>query len=328
MKRQATARVARRGALALAALTMIAPQLTLAQDNKPIEWVVGYAAGGGSDVVARTVADQMSKTLGSTIIINNKPGAATNIAADYVAKSKEYGKIMLTADFATLAANPFLFAKLPYNAEKDFVPVGLLARFPMILVVAPNVPAKDFKEFQAWAKAQPNGVNYASAGAGSPHHLATEMLRERTGLKLTHVPYRGAAPAVQDLLGGQVPFGLMDSASVQAHIAGGKLRAIGVASPARLKTMPDIPTLAEQGLAGFEAYAWQGLVAPAGTPPDVVAKWNKALLAALDSAPVKEKFQSLALEALGGTPQHMAEYAKAERERWGKLITANNIRLD
>jgi tripartite-type tricarboxylate transporter receptor subunit TctC len=309
------------------AVLALAPLAAFA-DDKPIEWVVGYAAGGGSDAVARTVAEAMSRTLGQTIIVNNKPGAATNIAADYVAKSKDYGHIMLTADFATLAANPSLFSKLPYNPEKDFAPVGLLARFPLILVVAPNVPVKNFKEFQAWAKANDGGTMYASAGAGSPHHLATELFRERTGLKLNHVPYKGAAPAVQDLIGGQVPFAFMDSASVQQHIASGKLKAIGVASPTRLKTMPEIPTLAEQGLTGFEAYAWQGLVVPTGTSPEVIARLSKALQAALDSTPVKARFQTLALEALPGTPQQMASYAKTERERWGKLIHDNNIKLD
>ncbi len=318
----------RRAALTLAVLATVLPNGAQAQDTKAIEWVVGYAAGGGSDIVARTVGEAMGKALGTTIIVNNKPGAATNIAADYVAKSKDLGHVMLAADFATLAANPALFSKLPYNAEKDFAPVGLLARFPLILVVAPNVPVKNFKEFLAWAKANPNGTSYASAGAGSPHHLATELLRERTGLSLQHVPYRGAAPAVQDLMGGQVPFGLMDSASVQQAISGGKLRAIGVASPARLKTMPEIPTLAEQGLAGFEAFAWQGLVVPVATPPEVVARLHKALQVALDSTMVKARFQTLALDALPGTPQQMADYAKAERVRWGKLILANGIKLD
>jgi tripartite-type tricarboxylate transporter receptor subunit TctC len=324
-------RTARRRLLALAiaaAPFALLPSVTLAQSDKPIEWVVGYAAGGGSDAVARTVAEAMSKSLGRNIIVNNKPGAATNIAADYVAKSKDFGNIMLTADFATLAANPTLFSKLPYDPVKDFTPIGLLARFPLILVVSPQVPAKDFKEFVAWVKSQPEGVSYASAGAGSPHHLATELLRERTGLKLQHVPYRGAALAVQDLMGGQIPFGLMDSASVQQHIASGKLRAIGVASPARIKTLADIPTLAEQGLTGYEAFAWQGLVVPAGTSPDVVAKLSKGLQEALDSTTVKARFQTLSLEALPGTPQQMAAYAAAERERWGKLIKANNIRLD
>ena len=314
----------------LIATLLSLPLLASADDTRPIEWVVGYAAGGGSDVVARTVAEQMAKALGGqTFIVNNKPGAATNIAADFVAKTKDPMHVMLTADFATLAANPSLFSKLSYNAEKDFAPVGLLARFPLILVVGSNVPAKNLKEFIGWAKSNADGTPYASAGAGSPHHLATELLRERTGLKLNHVPYRGAAPAVQDLLGGQVPFGLMDSASVQQYlVSGGKLRAIGVASPKRLPTMSEIPTLAEQGLADFEAYAWQGLVVPAATPPEQIAKLNKALVAALESTPVKARFQTLALEALPGTPQQMAAYARTERERWGKLIRANNIKLD
>ena len=232
----------------LATLAGLALATTLplahAQDSKPLEWVVGYAAGGGSDTVARTVAEAMGKALGRSIVVSNKPGAATNIAADHVAKSKDFGNIMLTADFATLAANPSLFARLPYDAERDFVPVGLLARFPMILVVNPALPVRSYKDFLAWARANPDALNYASAGPGSPHHLAGELLRERTGLKMQHVPYRGAAPAVQDLIGGRVPFALMDSASVQQHLLSGKLRAIGVASPARLKTMADIPTLA------------------------------------------------------------------------------------
>lgn len=319
----------RRAALGLWSLSAIASPLgASAQDSKPIEWVVGYAAGGGSDIVARTVGEAMGQSLKQTIIVNNKPGAATNIAADYVAKAKDPAHTVMTADFATLAANPALFSKLPYDGEKDFAPVGMLARFPLLLVVAPNVPVKNFKEFLAWAQANKDGTNYASAGTGSPHHLATELLRERTGLKLVHTPYRGAAPAVQDLMGGQVPFGLMDSASVQQYVTAGKLRAIGVASPKRLPTMSDVPTLAEQGLTGFEAYAWQGLVVPAGAPKEAVARLNKALVDALNSTPVKARFQTLALEALPGTPEQMAEYTRAERERWGRLIRANNIKLD
>ena len=241
-------------------LALAMPALSHAADSRPIEWVIGYAAGGGSDIVARTLAEAMGKSLNQTVIVNNKPGAGTNIAADYAAKSKDYGHIMFTADFATLAANPWLYTKLSYNAEKDFMPVGLMVRFPLILVTSTSVPAKNFKEFLAWAKANDGGTPYASPGAGSPHHLATELLRERTSLKLTHVPYRGAAPAVQDLMGGQVPFMFVDTASGYQHIASGKLKAIGVASAQRLPTMKEIPTLSEQGLAGFEAYAWPGLV--------------------------------------------------------------------
>ena len=305
------------------------PALVRAQDSsRPLEWVVGYPAGGGSDAVARVMAEAMGKTLARTIIVNNKPGAATNIAADYVAKSKDLGNIMFTADFATLAANPSLFSKLPYNAEADFTPVGLLARFPLLWVVATNVPVKTFKEFVAWVKTKPEGVSYASAGAGSPHHLAAEMLRERTGLKLQHVPYRGAAPAVQDLLGGQLPCGFMDSASVQQHINAGKLHALGVASARRLAIFPDIPTLAEQGLTGFEAWAWQGLVVPKATPPQFPAGLAKALQAALDSTLIRARFQALGLEPLPGTPEQMSAYARAERERWGKLIRDIGIKLD
>ena len=318
----------RRTLVRAAALAATIPLMAVAQDGRSIEWVVGYAAGGGSDVLARTVADAMSKSLGQAIVINNKPGAATNIAAGYVANSKDFGHVMLTADFATLAVNPWLFSKLPYDPQKDFTPVGMLARFPLLLVVAPNVPAANLKEFIAWAKTANGAVTYGSAGVGSPHHLAGELFRERSGLNLQHAPYRGAAPAVQDLMGGQIPFAFIDTASVQQYVASGKLRALGVASPARLDTMPDVPTISEQGIKDFTAYAWQGLVVPSGTSPEVVAKLAKSLQAALGSTQVKARFQALALEALPGTPQQMTSYVNEERERWGKVIKANNIRLD
>jgi tripartite-type tricarboxylate transporter receptor subunit TctC len=318
----------RRTLMRAAVVAAAMPLMAIAQTGRPIEWVVGYAAGGGSDVLARTVADAMSKHLDQPIVINNKPGAATNIAAGYVANSKDFGHVMLTADFATLAVNPWLFSKLPYDAQKDFTPVGMLARFPMLLVIAPNVPAANLKEFIAWAKKSDGPVTYGSAGVGSPHHLTGELFRERSGLKLQHAPYRGAALAVQDLMGGQIPFAFIDTASVQQYVASGKLRALGVASPARLATMPDVPTIAEQGIKDFTAYAWQGLVVPSGTSPEVVAKFSSALQTALGSTQVKARFHALALEALPGTPQQMTSYVNEERQRWGKVIEANAIKLD
>ena len=296
--------------------------------EKPIEWVVPYPAGGGSDVVARILSVPMGKTLGQPIIINNKPGAATNIGADYAAKAKPDGYVMLTGDTATMAANPALYTKLSYNVEKDFTPVGLMARFPMILVVNPDVPAKNLAEFMAWAKKQPNGVTYATPGAGSPHHLATELFRELSGLTMVHVGYRGAAPAVQDVIGGQVPMMFVDTASGYQHIQSGRLVPIGVASPKRIATFTTLPTLAEQGMKGFEAYAWQGLVVPAVTPPEAVNALSKALLAALETTEVKARFQTLGLESIASTPAQMGEYAKSEREKWAKVIRASNIRLD
>lgn len=307
-------------------LCLLLPLGAMAAD-KPTEWVVGYAAGGGSDIVARLLAEVMGKTLERTIIVNNKPGAGSNIAADYVAKSKDVGHIVMTADSAMLAANPSLYAKLSYSAEKDFAPVGMIARFPLVLVVSPSVPANNLKEFLAWAR-QNGNTNYASPGAGSPHHLVTELFREKTGLNLTHVPYRGAAPAVQDLIGGQVPFMFIDTSSGGPYISSGKVKAIGVASGARLKTMGEIPTLIEQGLPGFEAYAWQALVAPAATPPETIAALNKALVGALDSTAVKARLQTLGIEPMPSTPAQLSAYAKSERERWGRVIRDAGIKLD
>ncbi|QNP58889.1 Bug family tripartite tricarboxylate transporter substrate binding protein [Paenacidovorax monticola] len=313
--------------LAALALGALAPT-AFAQDPKPLEWVVGYAAGGGSDIVARAIAESMGAALGRTIIINNKPGAGTNIAAEYTARSRDFGNIMFTADFATIAANPSLFSKLSYNAERDFQPVGLLVRFPMFLVVSNQVPANNYKEFAAWARKQADGVNWASAGPGSPHHLVGELFREHSGLKLTHVPYRGAAPAIQDVVGGQVSAMWVDSASVYPFLAARKVKAIGVASPQRVATAPDVPTLQEQGLAGFEGYAWQGIVVPTGTSSEVVGKFSGALQTALADTRTRARLQALGVEPMPGTPAQMASFSKSEREKWGAVIAKVGVKLD
>lgn len=291
--------------------SLLMPLVTWADayPSKPIEWVVPYAAGGGTDVVARVLSEPMGKALGQSIIVVNKPGAATNIGADAVARAKPDGYTILTGDTGTLAANPYLYKKLSYSAEKDFAPVGLLVRFPMLLVVNSQLPVNNYAEFVEWAKQQAKGVSYGTPGAGSPHHLAIELLRLQSGLNFVHIPYRGSAPAVQDVVAGQLPFMFVDTAAGIQHVQGGKIRAIAVASPARLPTLPDVPTLDEQGLKGFEAYAWQGIVAPAATPKERVAKLSDALQSALKQADIVAKLEGMALEVTPSTAEEMDVYA-------------------
>lgn len=318
----------RRQLLTLGAAALAPMRPALAADEKPIEWVVGMAPGGGSDVVARTVAEAMAKQLGQTIIVNNKPGAATNIAADYVAHARDAEHVLLTGDFATLASNPFLYGKLGYKADRDLASVGMLVRFPLIVVVGEKHPARTFKDLVAWIKAQGTEVSYASPGAGTPHHLATELLLRQLGLRAGHVPYRGAAPALQDVASGQVPWMLVESAGGMPLITGGKLRALAVGTAQRMKTLPEVPTLQEQGVKGFEAFAWQGLSAPAAASPAHIARINQALRAAQESTYVKARFQALGVEVISGTPQQMQQFAQAERQRWGALIKDLQLKLD
>ena len=312
----------------LMGLVLAVAGLAVQAQPRPLEWVVGYAAGGGSDIVARAIAETLGKQLGRPIVINNKPGAGTNIAADYVARSKDYGNLVFTADFATLAANPSLFSKLSYDAQKDFQPIGLLVRFPLFLVVHPSVPASGFQEFKAWAQAQKDPVNWGSPGLGSPHHLVGELFREKSGLKMQHVAYRGAAPAMADVLAGQIPAMWVDSATVLPYLESRKVKLIGVASPRRLALVPQARTFDEQGLKGFEGHAWQGLVAPTGTSPEVLATFAKALQDALASTPVKARMQALGVEILPGTPAQMASFVRTEREKWGAVIRQVGVSLD
>ena len=296
--------------------------------SRPMEWVVGFAAGGGSDAVARGVAEAWSKPINRNIVVINKPGAGTNIAAEYVAHSRDYGNIVFTADFATLAANPHLFPKLGYDAEQDFVPISLLARFPLLLIVNNELPVRDFQQFKAWAQANPDKLNYGTPGLGTPHHLATELLAQKMGVKMTHAPYRGAGPALLDIIGGQLPFMLVDSAAGMSYITAGKTRAIGVASAQRLASLPQVPTLIEQGVTGFEAFAWQGLVAPKGTDDATVQMWSKTLQETLKTPAVKARFDALALEPLPSTPEQMREFWLSEKQRWGQVIKTAGIKLD
>ena len=293
-----------------------------------IRWVVPYPAGGGTDVLARTVAEAMRQTLGQQIVVDNRPGASTNIGAQIVATAKPDGYTIMSADNAVLAYNEHLFSKLSFNPEKDFTYIGGISRFPMALVVNPNFEAKTFKEFLAYVKAHPGQVNYASPGNGSPHHLAMEMFKNRTGTFLTHIPYRGAAPALADVMGGQVPCMFLDLASGLPVIQSGKVRALAIGTAKRVATLPDVPTLAEVGVPDTEVYAFQGILGPAGLPAPVTQRLNADLNKALANPAVVKRMQDFGMEALPGTPEQFRAMARAESKRWGAIIKAAGVKLD
>ena len=308
------------------------PLASLAQSvsypSKNIRWVVPYPAGGGSDFLARTISQQLSVQLKQSILIDNKPGANTSIAAADVAHSSADGHTILSADNGTMVFNPALYAKLSYNPEKDLVPVTLMGKFPMILVVGPSSDAKDAKDFISKAKAKPGSVNFGSAGAGSPHHLAMELLKVHAGLFMVHIPYRGAAPALTDLASGQIPAMMVDLAAGAGFIKSGKVRALAVANRVRLAQLPDVPTFAELGLKHVEAAALVGIVAPAGTPPDIVSTLQNQLAEAINHPPVRQKLIDFGIEPVANTPAQYADLLRSETIIWHKIIKQQNISLD
>ena len=295
---------------------------------KPIRWVVPYPAGGGSDFLARTIGQQLSQQISQPVTVDNKPGGNTAIAASEVARSAADGYTILSADNGTMVFNTALYSKLTYNPEKDLTPVTLMGRFPMILVVGPNSDVKDAKDFVAKAKAAPGKISYGSAGAGSPHHLAMEMLKSRTGVHMVHIPYRGAAPALTDLAGGQVAAMMVDLAAGAGFIKGGKVRPLAVANPTRLPQLPDVPTFAELGIKGVEASAQVGIVAPANTPADTVAALQKQVATAIQQPAIRQKLIDFGIEPVGSTPQQYAELIRTEVQRWHQLIREQKISLD
>jgi tripartite-type tricarboxylate transporter receptor subunit TctC len=317
-------------ALALAAAAL-APAVAHAQadyPNQPIKWIVPYPPGGGTDIFARTLADSMKNTLGQPIIVDNRPGASTNIGAEATVRAPADGYTIMSGDNAAMAFNEHLFAKLPYNPAKDFTYIGAIGRWPLVLVVHPSVPVKTVSEFIAYAKANPGKLDYASPGNGSPHHMGMEIFKQRTGINVTHIPYKGAAPALGDLVGGQVPSMFLDLASGLQLMKAGKVRMLAIAAPKRASVFPDVPTMAEAGVKDMEAYAFQGLLGPANLPPAVVTKLNTALNAALKDPAVVAKFNDYGTEIQGGTPDFFQKYARGEAMRWGPVIKQSGIKLD
>jgi tripartite-type tricarboxylate transporter receptor subunit TctC len=314
-----------------ATLVLAAAPSSFAQSypNKPVRLIVPYPAGGGTDFFARTVGAKLQEQMGQTVIVENKPGAATIIGAEAVAKSPPDGYTVLVADSTTLAVNPSLYKKLPYDAVKDFAPVTLTARFAMLLVVNPTLSkANSAKEFIEEAKKDKGNINFASVGAGTTHHLTMELFQQQVGIKLNHIPYKGASPAVQDVAGGQVPVMFIDLASGSQMIKAGKLKALGVASPKRIAVLPDVPTLAEQGVDKFEAWAWQGLALPAGTPKDVVARLNAEYAKAVADPTVRQKLMDAGIEPVTSTPDEMASYVKSETAKWAQVVKQGDIKVE
>ena len=306
--------------------TTAAPQT---YPEKPLRWIVPYPPGGGSDFFARTVTEKLSAQLGQRILVENRPGAATMIGAQEVASAPADGYTVLQGDGATYAINPALYKKMPYDPKRQLAPVSLTARFAMLLVVNPTVlQVNSVKQFIERAKKEQGKLSYASVGAGSPHHLAMELFAQKGGVQLLHVPYKGAAPAVQDLLGGHVPAMFLDLATAAPHLKGGRIQALGVAADKRIPQLPEVPTIREAGVAGFEAWAWQGLSVPAGTPTQIIAKLNAEYQKAIADPAIRQKLIDAGIEPLHSGPDQMGAYIASEKEKWAKVIRAGNVTAD
>jgi len=312
--------------LALAAAAHASAQSTY--PNQPIRLIVPYAAGGGTDNLARTLGEAMQPSLGQPIVIDNRPGASTNIGVSVMMQSKPDGYTIMQAENAALLFNEYMFVKLPYKPATDFTYIGTIGRFPVALVVHPDFPAKTVAEFVSYVKAHPDSVSYASPGAGSPHHMAMELFKQKAGLSIQHVPYKGAAPAMNDIMGGQVQTMMLDLASGLPIIRSGKVRVLAIALPQRARALPDVPTFAELGFKDVNAYAFHGLIGPAGMPPDVVNRLNSELNKAMQAPKVVKLFSDFGFEALPGTPQDFYKLARAESARWGQVIKTSGVQLD
>lgn len=312
-------------------LAALAAGPALAQDAYPaksIKWVVPFPPAGAMDVIARTLGEHMGRQLGQTFVIENKPGAGGNIGADMVAKSAPDGYTMMIVANG-MAVNKFLYARLSYDPVKDFTPVSLVAVVPNVLVTnAAQSKATTVADVIAQAKAQPGKFTYASAGNGTSIHLAAELFNSMAKLDMVHVPYKGSGPAVTDLIGGQVDYMFDSVTSALPHIQSGKLRALGVTTPNRSSALPNVPTIAQAGLPGYDLTPWFAVYMPAGTPKPIVSKIHKALLDAMKLPEVKARFATIGAEPVGGTPDQLAKHLDAEMKKWGQIIAERNIRAD
>ena len=314
---------------AAALLAGAAPATASDYPSKAIKLVVPYSAGGSTDALARLVAEKLTQRLGQPVVVENKPGASEQIAITSVTKAPADGYTLLLSTFSGLAVNPGLYgAKLPYDPLKDLAPVSLAATVPTVVVVHPTVPAKTMAELAAYMKAKPGSVSYASAGNGTPSHLGMESYKKSTGLDAVHVPYKGGAPALQELMGGQVQVMMALAPEAMPLVKSGKLRAVAAATTQRITAYPDLPTVAESGLKDFELTFWYAFMAPAATPPDVLAKLNQNIDAILQDKDVRARLAEMSLDVVGGAPSRVTDRIKADGARWKKVIDDAGIKVD
>lgn len=303
---------------------VIAPVSAQSGSDRPIRIIVPFSPGGGTDTVARTLGAAMSQELGQTVIVENKPGAGTVIGSDTVAKSAPDGTTILIATFAH-AVNPSLRSKMPFDTDKAFDPVVLIGRSPNILVVPASSPYKNIKELVAAAKAEPGKLTFASQGVGTSAHLAGELFNNLADVSMTHIPYKGAGPALNDLLGGQVNMMFATATAAAPLIESGKVRALGVTTPERSPVRPEVPSIAEAGVPGYAAESWYGFFVPAGTPADIVKKLNAATAKAAQSEAFRKRVEGEGLVITAGTPKELADYVSAEQKRWAAVVKAAKI---
>ncbi len=320
----------RRSFLQLTAAGAMLPGVSRAADAWPsraVRFVVPFAPGGSSEIVARTTAVEMGKLLGQSVYVENKPGAAGNVAMQEVARADDQHTIIL-GHIGTLAVNPYIFDKLPYDPNKDFKPISLLAKVPSLYLVRPDLPVKDLKEFLAFAKKNPGRLNYGSAGNGSAGHLAMEYLKMASETFMVHVPYRGTGPQLTDLLAGRLDAASVGAPAVLQFIKAGKLRCIATGTPQRIAQLPDVPTVAEQGFPGFEMTQWYGILAPASLPAAAVDKLAAAAAASMKQAGSTEKLSAEAAIGIGGSPADFAKFIATEQQRWKQVVARARIKPD
>ena len=296
--------------------------------TQPVKLIVPFAPGGTSDVLAREIAARLQVALKQTVVVDNKAGAGGVLGADSVAKAAPDGYTVLLGTIATHAINPALMPRMPYKADRDFAPVILLGKISNVLLIGPGAQARTVKDIVAAAKAKPGDITFASAGQGTSQHLSGEVFRLMTGADLTHVPYKGSAPAIQDVMGGQVPMSFETVTVALPQIKAGKVKAVAVTSARRSAQLPDVPTLAEAGVPGFDVSSWQALYLPAGTPPAIVAKLNAEVQKIAAQPEMKARMESLGLEYAPNTPAQFTEFQKAEQARWAKVIKDGNVKPD
>jgi tripartite-type tricarboxylate transporter receptor subunit TctC len=320
--------VIRRALLALAALTLAGAAFAQAWPQKPIKIIVPYPPGGTSDILARSVGQKMSELYGQPVLVENKPGATGNIGADFVAKSPPDGYTVLLADIGSLAIAPSVVPTLPFDPVKDFAPVAMVAYSPHLLVVHPSVPVKDAKELIALGKSKPDSLNFAVSGIGGANHLAGIDFAQRAGIKWTYIPYKGGAQALTDMVGGQSQVMFNGMLATYPFVKDGKLKVLAISSAKRFSAAPDIPTVAESGMPGFETGSWQGIVAPAGTPPEIVRKLHATVMGILNTAEMKERLDKAGAEVLPMSPEQFGQFIRSEKYRWAKVAKESGAKFD